>query len=71
MTIHPVKKSDSIPREIWKALPPLSKLVLLANGQVGHDDHGLPVVHDEVLAVTLRDIAVALNLEEAKPAASA
>jgi hypothetical protein len=70
MLIGPVRATESIPRALWKAMSPEMKLVLVSNRQVVMDDSGLPVLHDDVLAVTVRDISIALG-ETIQPAAMA
>lgn len=56
-----IRKGDRVPRAIWKALDPVAKLVMLANGQVGINDDGLPEVRDEVLASVITDVEAAVH----------
>ena len=51
-----------VPNIVWKSLDPYARLVLLANRDVEIDDDGLPVVRNEMLATTLRDVEEALGL---------
>lgn len=53
---------ERVSRALWKALPAEMKLCLLANQQVQIDDEGRPIVADEMLATTLRDVEAAMGL---------
>jgi hypothetical protein len=71
LSVGPVKPTESIPRAIWLAMSPEMRLVLVSNQQVVMDDEGLPILHDDVLAVTIRDISIALAIEKAPAPANA
>ena len=56
---------EPIDRALWRALDPLAKLVLIANGDVVIDDDGRPRPHNELLATVVRDVHEAMTAQEA------
>jgi hypothetical protein len=54
-----------IPLRTWTKIPPMFRLVLLANGKVGIDEDGRPVT-DEDTAKLLVDVAHVEILDEAQ-----
>lgn len=57
-----IVQGTPIHRELYRALDPLAKLVMLANGHIVLGDDGLPRIADPVMAQTVADVEKALGL---------